>query len=115
VVHAFPLGDLGDFRQRAEQRQAAVADVVAAGTIVEEPNDLITQLTMLEDAVRDDAAQIPGAGDEDPLQPDPGAPASLEQLTHRLSGRVGEHQVEDEEEAPHDLGHLIGALCPGGL
>ena len=55
---------------------------------------------MLQDAVGHHASEIAGAGNEDPFQPDAGAPAALEQLAHRLARGVGEHDVEDEEQRP---------------
>ena len=78
------MGDLGRVGQRAEQRQAAVAEVVAAGAIVDEADHLIAELAVLEHAVGDHAAQVAGAGDEDALQADAGAPPPLEQLAHAL-------------------------------
>ncbi len=66
---------------------------------------------MLEDAIGDHAAEIAGAGDEDPLQSDPGAPAPLEQLAHGFARRVGEHHAQREKQAPDDLRDLEGALC----
>ena len=56
--------------ERAEQRQPAVADVIAAGAIVDEADDLIAELAVLEHAVGHHAAEIAGAGDEDALQAD---------------------------------------------
>ena len=112
VIDALALGDLGDLGQRAEQRQPAVADVIAAGAIVDEADDLIAELAVLEDAVGDHAAEIAGAGDQDALQADAGAPAALEQLAHRFARGVGEHHVEREEQPPDDLRDLVGALRP---
>ena len=40
---------------------------------------------MFEDLVGDDAAEVPGAGDQDPLEADPGAPPPLERLAHELA------------------------------
>jgi hypothetical protein len=56
---------------RAEQRQPAVADVVAAGAVVEEAHDLEAELAVLEQLVGHHAPELAGAGDEHPLQPDP--------------------------------------------
>ena len=82
VVHALPLDDVGDLGQRPEERQASIADVVAAGPVVHESDHLISQLTVLQDAVGYHAAQIAGAGDQDAFKPDPGTPATLEELPH---------------------------------
>ena len=82
VIDALALRDLADLGQRAEQRQPAVADVIAAGAIVDEADDLVAELAMLQDAVGNHAAEVAGARDEDPLEPDTGAPAALEQLAH---------------------------------
>ena len=53
---------------RAEQRQAAVAEVIAGRPVVDEADDLVAELAVLEDLVRDEAAQFAGAGNQDPLQ-----------------------------------------------
>ena len=80
MIDPFALGDLGDLGQRAEQRQPAVADVIAAGAIVDEANHLEAELAVLEDAIGDHASEIAGAGNQNPLQADAGAPAALQQL-----------------------------------
>ena len=49
--------DLVGLGQRAEQRQAAVADVIAAGAIVEEADDLEAELAVLEHLVGDHAGR----------------------------------------------------------
>ena len=66
--------------ERAEQRQAAVADVIAAGPVVDEADELEAELAVLEDLVGDHAPEIAGAGDQHALEADAGAPAALEQL-----------------------------------
>ncbi len=65
VVDLLADGDLGGLGERAEQRQAAVAEVVAAGAVVDEADHLVAELAVLEDAVGDHAAEVAGAGDED--------------------------------------------------
>ena len=77
--------DLRRIGERAEQRQAAIAEVIAAGAIVDEADDLIAELAVLQDLLGDDAAQIAGAGDQDALEPDARLPAPLEQLAHELA------------------------------
>ena len=62
---------------------------------------------MLEDLVGDDAPEIAGAGDEDPLEADAGAPAALERLADELARRVGEGDVQDEEEQPDPLRDFV--------
>ena len=84
----------------AEQRQAAIAEMVAAGAIVDEADDLIAELAMLENLVGDHASEIAGAGDEDAPQPDARDPAPLERLAHELARQIAERDVEDEEDAP---------------
>ena len=64
--------------ERAEQRQAAVADVIAAGAVVDEADDLEAELAVLEHLVGDHPAEIAGAGDQHALEADAGAPAALE-------------------------------------
>ena len=84
--------DLVGFRQRAEQREAAVADVIAGGAVVEEADDLEAELAVLEDLVGDQPAEVAGAGDQHALEADAGAPAPLERLAHELARRVGERR-----------------------
>ena len=57
VIDALALGDVADLGQRAEQRQAAIADVIAAGAVVDEADHLVAELAMLEDAVGDHAGR----------------------------------------------------------
>ena len=83
LVDPLALGDLAGLGERAEQRQAAVAEVIAAGAVVDEPDDLEAQLAVLEDLVGDQPAEVAGAGDQDALEADAGAPAALERLRAR--------------------------------
>ena len=43
---------------RAEQRQPAVAEVIAGCAVVDEADDLIAELAMLEDLVGDEPAEL---------------------------------------------------------
>jgi hypothetical protein len=61
--------------------------MIAAGLVVDEADDLIAQLAMLEDAIGDDAAEIAGAGDQDPAQADARQPAPLERFAMNLRDR----------------------------
>ena len=74
-------------RQRAEQRQAAVAEVVAAGAVVDEADDLVAELAVLEHAVGDHAAEVAGAGNQDAAQADARQPAPLERFADELARR----------------------------
>ena len=67
-----------------EQRQAAIAQMIAAGAVVHESDHLISQLAVLQHALGDLSPQVAGARDEDPLQADAGPPAPLQQLADRL-------------------------------
>ena len=95
--------------ERAEQRQSAIAEVIAAGAIVDEADDLIAELAVLEDLVGDHAAEIAGAGDQDAAQADAGDPAPLERLADELARQVAERDVADEEDAPDAARDLVGA------
>src|SRR5712692_7630242 len=101
--------DLGGFVDRPQERQAAIAKVIAGGLVVHEADDLIAELAMLEDSVGDEPAELARPGDEDALEADAGAPATLERLAHELARRVGQHDVQDEKDAPDNLRHLEGA------
>ena len=100
LIDALAPDDLAGLGERAEQRQPAVAEVIAAGAVVDEADDLVAQLAVLEDLVGDEPAEVAGAGDEDPLQADAGAPAALEHLAHDLARRERQRDVEDQEERP---------------
>ena len=70
MIDALLPDDLAAFGERAEQRQAAVADVVACGSIVEEADDLEPELAVLEQLVRDEPAEVAGTRDQHALEPD---------------------------------------------
>ena len=110
MIDALVAHDVGGFVETAEERQAAVAEMVAAGPVVDEADDLIAELAMLEDLVRDHASELAGTGDEDAAQPDAGHPAPLERLAHDLARQVAERDVEDEEDRPDRARHFVRAL-----
>jgi hypothetical protein len=112
VVDALALRDLAGFGERAEQRQPAIADVIAAGAIVDEADHLVTELAVLEHPVGDHPSQVAGAGDENALETDTGAPPTLQQLAHHLARHVGEDDRQGEKERPDDLRHFVGARRP---
>ena len=47
------------------------------------------------------------------LQAQAGAPPALERLAHQLAQRERERDVQDQEQAPHGLRHLVGAAVVG--
>ena len=47
MVDAFTLRDVANLGKRAEQWQSAVPDVIAASTVVNKPNGLVSELTVL--------------------------------------------------------------------
>ena len=96
----------GRFVERAEQRKPAVAEVIAAGAVVDEADDLIAELAVLEDLVGDQPAELAGAGDQNPLEADAGAPAALEHLAHELARRERQRDVEHQENRPDRLRHF---------
>ena len=59
--------------------------MIARRPVVDEADDLVAELAMLDDLVRDQTAELAGAGNQDPLQADAGAPAPFEQLAHELA------------------------------
>ena len=109
LIDPIALQDVAGLGQRPEQRQAAIADVVAAGLVVDEADHLVAELVVLEQLVDDHAAQLAGAGDEDALEADALAPAPLQRFADQLARGVGERDVDDEEQAPDQLRHLEGA------
>ena len=100
VIDRLARGDLGGLVERAEQRQAAVAEMIAGRAVVDEADDLVAELAVLENLVGDQPAELAGAGDQDPLEADAGAPAALEHLAHQLARRVGQRDVQHEEDRP---------------
>ena len=73
---------------RAEQRQAAVADGVAVGgAVVHETRPAEAELAVLEHAVGDQTAEIAGADDQHALEADACAPAPPEQIARRSRAR----------------------------
>ena len=112
VIDALAMRDLGHLRERAQQRQAAIPDVIAVGSIVHEADDLISELAVLQHAIGDHAAEVAHAGDQNAFQPDAGSPAPLEQFAHEFAQRVREHDGQDEEERPDDLRHLVRPARP---
>jgi hypothetical protein len=85
MIDALALRNIADLGQRAEQRQPAVPDVIAASAIVNETDDLVAKLAMLQDTIGNHASEIACARDENSLEADTGAPPALEQLAHGLA------------------------------
>jgi hypothetical protein len=71
VVDALALRDLRHLAKRAQERQAAIADVVAAGAVVHEADDLIPELAMLQDAVGHQPPRSPAPAISTRLRPMP--------------------------------------------
>ena len=91
MVDMLANGDLAGFVERAENRQAAVPQIIAARTIVHEPDHVIAELAVLEDAIGDQPSELARAGNQNPLEADAGAPPPLERLAHQLAR--GERQA----------------------
>ena len=90
VIDALAADDLVGIAERAEQRQAAVADVIADRAIVDEAEQLEAELAVIEHLVRDHPPEVAGAGNQHPLQADAGLPAPLERFADELARQVGE-------------------------
>src|SRR5262249_39970076 len=58
VFDRFADGDVGRLIDGPEQGQAAVSEVIAGRAIVDEPGNLIPQLAVLDDLVRDQSPQF---------------------------------------------------------
>ena len=61
---------------------------------------------MFENLVGDEPSELAGPGNQNPLEADAGAPASLEHLAHQLARGVGQQHVQHEEDRPDPLRHL---------
>src|SRR5262245_23921087 len=83
--------------------------MIALGPIVHEADDLVAQLAVLDDLVRDETPQFTRTGDENTLEAQPGAPPSLEHLSHEQGRPEGNGNVQNQKQAPNSLGNLEGA------
>src|SRR5262245_53256639 len=77
--------------------------MVAERFVVDEADELISEFPVLEDLVRDETPEFARPGNQNPLEADAGAPAPLERFANELARRVGEPDVQDEEDQPDDL------------
>ena len=109
VIDVLLPDDFGRIGQRAEQRQAAIAEVIAARAIVDKSDHLIAELAVLENLLGDDAAEVAGAGNQDALQADAGFPAPLEHFADELARAERQRDVDDQEQGPDDARDLIRA------
>jgi hypothetical protein len=81
--------------------QTAVTDRVGGrGAIVDEADKPEPELAVLQNPVRDHAAEIPRADDEHLLEADARAPALAQQVARDLAREVREHDAESEKEDP---------------
>ena len=78
VIGAFTQRDFARFVQGPEDRQAPMSQVIAAGPVVDEADDVVSQLAVLENLVGDEPAELARAGDENPLEPDACPPPPLQ-------------------------------------
>src|SRR4029079_19605738 len=90
------------------ERQAAISEMVAARAIVDKAENLIPQLAVFENLVRHHATEIARAGDENSPQPHACDPASFERFAYDFSREIPECDVQEEENAPDALRHLVG-------
>ena len=109
VIDGFLADDLVRLSQRAEERQAAIPDVIAIGAVVQKPDDLEAQLAVFQDLVGDQLSQVAGTGNEHALEADACLPSPLERFPHELARGVRKHDVEQQVQRPNDLGHLVHA------
>ncbi len=106
MIDRFARHDVGRFRDGAEERQTAIAEVIARRLVVHEADDLVAELTMLEDLVRHQTSELARPGDQDSLEPDPCAPPPFEDVPYQLARRERQRDVQDEEDRPDGLRHL---------
>ncbi len=83
--------------------------MIAAGPVVDETDDLIPELAVLKNLFRNHASQISRAGNQDPLQADPGLPSPLENFADEFARAERQHDVDHEEQRPDDARDLIRA------
>jgi hypothetical protein len=112
VIDAFALRHFARFGERAEKRQAAVAEVIAGGAIVDEADDLVAELAMFENLVGDQPPELARARDQDPLQSDAGLPPPLECKADGLARCEGEGDIQYEKDRPHRLRDFERAAIP---
>jgi hypothetical protein len=58
VIDALARGDVRGAVERAEEREAAIAKMIARRAVVHESHDLIAQLAMFDDLVGDDPSEL---------------------------------------------------------
>ena len=85
VIDVLLPDDFWRIGKRAEQRQAAIPQMIAARAIVDKTDHLIAELAVLEDLLGDDTAEVARAGNQDAFQSDAGFPAPLEHLANELA------------------------------
>src|SRR5581483_5045777 len=88
--------------------------MVAGRPVVDEADDLIAELAVLEDLVGDEASELAGAGDQNLLEADAGAPPALEHLAHQLARRERQRDVDGEKDRPDRLRYLERAAVLRG-
>src|SRR5687767_12734465 len=102
MIDIFRADDVRRIRQRPEQRQAAIAEVIAAGAIVDKSDHLIPELAVLQNLLRDDAAEVACAGNQNALQAEAGFPPALEDLAHELARAKRQRDIKNQEHRPDD-------------
>ncbi len=109
MIDLLAANDLVGFRQRAQERKAAITDVIACRPVVHEADHLEAELPVLQDLVGNHASEVPGAGNQHALQADAGLPAALECLADDLAREIGQRHVDEDEQAPHALRDFVRA------
>ena len=115
MIDSLAANDVGRFLEAAKQRQAAIAKMITARPVVDEADDLIAEFPVLEHLVGNHSSQLAGARDENPAQSHTGHPSPLQRLAHEFSREIAECDVENEEDGPSPLGHLVSTHIPLGI
>jgi hypothetical protein len=109
VVDPFRPDDVVGIREGSEKGKASVADMVARCAVVDESDDLETELAVLEDFVSHHPSEVSSACYQNSFEPYARLPAPLERFTNDLPRQIGQCDVDYEKEDPDPLRDLLGA------
>ena len=98
--------------KRTQEREATIPQRVSAGAVVDETHQLIPELGMPQESIGHVTCQITTAGNQDSFQAHAGAKATLDEGPDGLARGIGQRDIKDAEQPPHDARHLIRTLFP---
>ena len=79
-----------------------MAQMIVGCPVIDEARDLITELTMFDDLVGHQPAEVTRPSDQDALEADTGAPATFEDVAYEFTRRETEDDVQDQAASTVD-------------